>query len=279
MNARTLRATALTVFMVAGCESAPQATTRPREVPQHTIEDFMSNTEVFGTSLSPDKSKVLVSSNSTGIFNAFAIPVAGGEPVQLTKSAESVFVVSYFPNDERFLYSSDRGGNELSHIYVQAPDGTVKDLTPGEKHTSSFTGWSWDRKSFFITTNERNPQYFDLYEYETDGYARKLVYENKEGLDVSVISRDKRYIALVKPITTSNSDIYLYDTQTKQTKLITPHEGDVNSSPQAFSPDSASLYFTTDEGSEFAYLRRYDLATGQRSTVLQPNWDVWVASF
>ena len=276
---KQVRTLLVAAVLAAGCVAAENATPAARDVPQYTIEDFMSNKEIFGSSLSPDRSKILISSNSTGIYNAFAIPVTGGEPVQLTRSEESVFVADYFPNDERFLYSSDKGGNELSHVYVQSPDGSVKDLTPGDKHTASFAGWAHDLESFFITTNERNPQYFDLYEYAVDGYARKLVYQNKDGLDVGAISRDKRYIALVKPITTNNSDLYLYDTQTSQTKHLTPHQGDVNNSPNAFSPDGKSLYFTTDEGSEYAYLVKYDLATGQRTDVLKPNWDIWGAGF
>ena len=33
----------------------------------------------------------------------------------------------------RILYSSDEGGNELSHLYVRTPDGSVKDITPGTR--------------------------------------------------------------------------------------------------------------------------------------------------
>src|SRR5207247_9452053 len=39
------------------------------------------------------------------------------------------------------------------------------------------------------------------------------------------------------------------------------------------------LYYTTDEGSEFAWLARYDLATGRRDTVERPSWDVDFAYF
>ena len=42
-----------------------------------------------------------------------------------------MFALSYFPADERILYSSDEGGNELTHIYVRNTDGSIRDLTPG----------------------------------------------------------------------------------------------------------------------------------------------------
>ena len=51
----------------------------------------------------------------------------------------------------------------------------------------------------------------------------------------SAISNDDRYIALSKTITDNNSDMYLLDTQSKQMKLISAHEGDVQFNPQYFS--------------------------------------------
>jgi dipeptidyl aminopeptidase/acylaminoacyl peptidase len=66
--------------------------------------------------------------------------------------------------------------------------------------------------------------------------------------------------------------------QTERT-LVTPHEGNVSSSPNAFSPDDSHLYYTTDEGGEFQQLRRYDLATGAKDTVLATEWDVMFAYF
>ena len=98
-------------------------------------------------------------SNQTGVFNAFAIPVAGGEPVQLTDSKVSAIQpIGYFPHDERFLYSSDQGGNEKDHLYVQSPDGKIQDLTPGDNLKADFVGWAQDEKSFFVITNERDAE-------------------------------------------------------------------------------------------------------------------------
>jgi dipeptidyl aminopeptidase/acylaminoacyl peptidase len=53
----------------------------------------------------------------------------------------------------------------------------------------------------------------------------------------------------------------------------------VANTAQAFSPDGESLYYTTDKGSQFAYLMRYDLATAKRTEVLRPKWDVQSAGF
>jgi dipeptidyl aminopeptidase/acylaminoacyl peptidase len=274
--------------LLAGAASAkppvkPAAAEAPRQVKQYTIDQFLANTAYGGSSFSPDGRKILVGSNKTGVFNAFAIPVAGGEPVQLTDSkVNAIQPIGYFPHDERFLYSSDQGGNEKNHLYVQSPDGKVRDLTPGDNLKAEFMGWTRDEKSFFLGTNEREASAFDVYEMTFDGYERKLLYKNEGGYIPSAISPDRRYIALRKAFTNAASDIDLYDRTTGKLTTLASHEdggAEVANSAEDFSPDGKSLYYTTDKGSQFAYLVRYDLATGQRTEVLRPQWDVQGAGF
>ncbi len=221
-----------------------------------------------------------MSSDETGVYNAFAIPVDDGDAIQLTASTtDGIFVRSYFPEDERFIYLADVGGNELDHVYVRELDGSVTDLTPGESLKADFLGWAQDDRSFFISTNERDNRYFDIYEISVDGYEQTLIYEDETGYQFADISPDKRHIAFAKPNTTNDSDIFLYDRETGTMEHLTPHEGEVNHQPQTFSPDGSSLYFLTDEGSEFTYLVRLELASGAREIVVQPDWDVWYGYF
>jgi dipeptidyl aminopeptidase/acylaminoacyl peptidase len=270
---------ALMATSQAFAQAAPQAA-QATAVPRYAIEDFMATVRITGASFSPDGSKLLFSTNETGVFNAYEIPFEGGAAKQLTHSTDdAIFALGYFPADERFLYVSDAGGNELTHVYVRELDGSTRDLTPGENVRASFRGLAHDGRSFFIETNERDARFMDLYEYSVDDYARKLLYTNEGGLSVGAISRDRRWLALVKPRTTSDSDIFLLELATGALKNITEHTGNVQNSPAAFTPDSRALLFTTDEGQEFAYLARHDLATGDKSVVLKTDWDVWGANY
>jgi dipeptidyl aminopeptidase/acylaminoacyl peptidase len=249
-----------------------------RSPAQYSIEDFYRNTEYFGASFSPDARSLLVTSNQSGVFNVWTFPIDGGAPRQLTNSTtDAIFSRGYFPGDERILYSSDRGGNELTHVYVRDPDGRTTDLTPGETLKANFNGWAGDDRSLFISTNERDPMAFDLYEITADGYRRSLVYRNTENYELGPVSRDKRYLALVRRQTTNDADIYLHDRQTKTTRHITPHTGSVNHAPADFTPDSARLLFTSDSGREFTSLRSHDMATGAQATVYEEPWNVLFA--
>jgi dipeptidyl aminopeptidase/acylaminoacyl peptidase len=266
----------LTLILLSGCGAgAEKKAPPPRQAARYTIEDFMGNKRVVEASFSPDGKKILVSSNETGIFNAFAVPTDGGAPVQLTRSTtDAILTESYFPGDERFLYTQDQGGNELDHLFVQELDGTARDLTPGKKLKAVFGEFAQDGRSFFVLTNERDEKYFDVYEYATTGYDRKLVFKNTEGLDFTAASGDGRYLALTKTRTTTDSDVVLYDRGTQRTKSLTPHTGEMKNSAEAFSFDGTGLYLLTDDGSEFDYVVRYDLATGRKEVVDKPSWDV-----
>ena len=280
---RSCLALVIVLSACSGERSGSDTTAASREPftpTQYSMEDFYANKEFFGSSFSPDRQKILAASNLSGIFNAYAVPVAGGEPVPLTTSTrESIFPISYFPADERILYSSDQGGNEMSHIYVRNVDGTVKDITPGAKLQANFVGWAADDRSFFITTNERDERYFDLYEVAVDGLQRKMLYRNNDAYQIGDISRDKRYLALVRTITTSDADIFLHDLQTGATTNITTHTGSISNSPADFSPDNTKLLFVSDSGREFASLRSYAIADGSKATVYEQNWDITGAGY
>jgi dipeptidyl aminopeptidase/acylaminoacyl peptidase len=250
-----------------------------RPVAQYTIEQFLDTEAIGGSSFSHDEKLILYSSNRTGIFNAYTLPVSGGTPTAVTTSTtDSIFAVSFFPSDNRILYRSDKGGNEIQHLYLRNEDGSVKELTPGEKVRAVFYGWAHDGRSFFYGSNRRDPRFMDIYEMDTTKFAPRLVYRNDPGYELGAISNDKRYLAFVKPITTNNSDLYLYDTRTKQTTHLTPHEGEINHSAEDFSADSNSLYYLSDEGREFSYLKRYDIKSGKSEKVEEANWDVMFAA-
>lgn len=271
------RASVLILMLLMAAASAvaqPKKQTPP--VKEYTIEQFMNTVRIGGSSFSSDEKSILFHNNKTGIYNVYSVPVSGGAASQLTNSTkESTFAVSYLPTDTRFLYTYDRGGNENSHIYLREQDGTERDLTPGDKVKANFLGWSHDRKTFFYSTNERDARFFDVFEMPIDSFKPTLIYKDETGLDFSTISDDKKYLAFQKNgASTADSDVFLYNTATKETKNITAHSGDVANGAETFDVNSKYLYYLTDAGNEFRYLARYDLATGKSEVVEKSPWDV-----
>lgn len=265
----------LTFLLIVGCSQSDY-----REVPHYTIEQFMDTKSIFGSSFSSDGDRILFTSDESGIFNAYTIPVEGGEATALTHSdSNSIFATSFFPEDNRILFRSDKGGNEIWQIYLREENGSVRNLTPYGEARALFYGWSRDQKSFFFGSNKRNPQYMDVYEMDMESFEPTLIYQNDRGLDLGAISNDKRYMAFGKSITTNNSDMYLYDRESDELKHLTPHEGDINYTPVTFSNDSGTLYFLTNEDSEFSYLKKYNIENGNVDVVEKADWDIMYAYY
>lgn len=285
----TMRPPAVAAFAVilAGCtagekDAGPAAQARAdASAPQrYDAETFFTTTSysLAGRySWSPDDTRLLISSDETGIYNVYALAAADGSREPLTASStDSTFAVSWFPGDARALFTADQGGNELYHLYVRETSGETRDLTPGEEVKAEMAGWTADGEYFYVLTNERDARVFDLYRYSAENYERTLVFQNDEALQVSAVSPDGSTVALVKPRTSADSDVYLLDTRVPdaEPELITAHEGNVLHAVHEFTRDSDKLVYSTDEHGEFQQAWTYDLGTGEKSPLVTADWDV-----
>jgi dipeptidyl aminopeptidase/acylaminoacyl peptidase len=282
----------LAMLVLAACNSGSKdkapvtaaAQTTPAAPAEYDARAFFTTTAYSlppGYAWSADDKQLMINSDETGIFNLYALPASGDPKQALTSSTvDSTFAVSWFPDDGRALYTADRGGNEINHLFVRELDSTAKDLTPGDKSKAEFHGWSGDRRSFFVATNERDQKLFDLYRYATKNYARTLVFRNTEGWSLGAVSPDGRYLALVKPNTSADSDVYIADLSRKSApKLITQHKGVVQHDVYEFTRDSRQLVYQTDEHGEYAQAWSYDVASGERKPLVQADWDVTFVTF
>ena len=267
------------LLLAASC-SAPEK----KKLRHYTIQQFMEIVQINGGSFSPDESKVIINSKESGIFNVHAIDVKSGQAVPLTSSTDNAILgLSYFPGDERIVYTSDQGGNEINHLFVRNPDGSVVDLIQDSTAKAQYFGWSYNKKLMYYASNSRDKKYFDLYNVQIPSgekkiYPATLLYKNEKGFNPEVVSNDDRYIALSETITSNNSNMYLLDTQTGKTQLLSAHEGEIQYNPQYFSMDGKKLFYTTDEGGEFQYLASYDVATGRKEKVEEAPWDIMFAN-
>lgn len=258
------------LFMLFGFTAFSQDST---SVENYTIEQFYGNTRVGGGEFSNDETKLLMSSDASGIFNVYEINIKDGSKKQITKSkGDSFFAEDYVPGTDEIIYSADKGGNEISHLYLLKKNGEVKDLTPGENEKANFAGWSDDKESLYYFSNKRDPKFFDIYKMNVNTWEPQMLYKNDEGYQLEGLSHNEQLIALSKPITTSESKLLIYDREKDQLKEISEEKGSYSAS--GFSKDDKKFFYITDAGKEFSYLVEYDLETGERSTVYETNWDV-----
>ncbi len=272
---------------LAACQPADQAAPATIEaaapaVAQYDAAAFFMTTSFgmassAGFAFSASDERILISSDETGVFNAYAVDPGTGDRDALTGSTTSAtYALSWFPNDDRALVTFDGGGDELSHIYVRELDGRLSDLTPGENVKAQFIGFSPDGNDIWIATNERDAAAFDIYAYDTLSYESGYVFENSDTLQIGDVSPDGRWVALVRNRTSADSDILLVDlaADTPEQVLITSHEGNIAYGVYTFTADSSALVYATDEHGEFNQAWTYDLASGERAPLVTADWDV-----
>ncbi len=242
---------------------------------EYSIEQFYKNSRIVGGAFSEDETELLVSGDKSGIFNLYEINIKDASKKQITDSKkESFFAIDYIPGTGQILYSSDKGGNEINHIYLLQDDRTSKDLTPNDNEKAHFFGWSEDKKSMFYISNKRDPKYFDLYRMSITDWDAEMIYKNENGLDIVGGSKDENYFALHKTITTSESQLFIFNRSTNNMTEISQSDALGNYRSSGFSKDSKLFYYITDAEKEFSYLVQYDIDSGERKVIFETDWDV-----
>jgi dipeptidyl aminopeptidase/acylaminoacyl peptidase len=262
------------VLLMHSC-STPEKKEEPREPKQYTREQLGNNIGVFTSGYNSDETKILICDNRTGIYNAYLLNISDTVSSAVTSSAkESYFTVDFLPGTDKVLFSHDEGGNENDHLYIKtASDSTAKDLTPWAGSKNDFNGWSTDKKYMYVSSNRRDPKFFDLWKLDTANWKAEMFYRNDSSYDVSGVSSTERYIGLIKPITTDKNEFLLYDRQKKTTTRIS-NDNEASWYPAAFEKNDSIMYYVTNDGNEFSHLEKYNINSGRSEKYYEDKWDV-----
>ena len=258
----------LLFMIIVGCNESQK-----RDITKYKIDAFFDNIAISGGYFSTSEDKLIFSSNESGIYNIYEVNIDNGAISQLTNSKkESFFIRSYVPGSDDFIYSADKGGNEISHLYLQKKEGEIIDLTPGENEKSSFYKWSKDNSILYYLSNKRDSRYFDLLKMSVNDWKSNVVYENKNNMSISSISGNEKFLLLSESITTSENKFFLLELSSGKITEISTAPASYSSA--GFSIDNKSFFYITDAGKEFSYLMEYNIESEESSVLFETNWDV-----
>ncbi len=245
---------------------------QPAGLQKYSIETLMSNNRSSGGYFSKDGSRLLYSSDKSGIFNVYEVNLKTYKEVQITSSTEeSFFARGYSPTTGEVIYSADKGGNENSHLYL-IRDGESLDLTPGEKTKASLLGWTQNEKQMYFQSNSRDSRYFDLYKVNMETLETSMVYKNDNAYTYNSISNNDKYLIFDQSIARGLDKMFIYNLKTKQQIEISDQKA--NFWGQGFDKDDKNYYYTTNFDGEFHYLMSYNIKTKKRELVYKTDWDV-----
>jgi dipeptidyl aminopeptidase/acylaminoacyl peptidase len=234
-------------------------------------------------SFSHDEKLVAYLSDEGGRTDVWVQPVAGGAGRQISHVKGFVQGLAFSPTRDQLIYTSDTGGDELPHVFLTdstgaSPKDITADLPAGRR--ADFFDWAVNGKSLLFLSSARDERYLDLYEYDVASGRSQRLWEASGKLALAAVSRDHRHIILTETLSDTDSNLYLVERGAKtKPVLLTPHHGDVVYGPADLSPDGKTLYFTSNEGREFAGLMAMNLGDRAVKVVAQPDWDVDQAGF
>src|SRR3546814_5555664 len=88
--------------------------------------------------------------------------------------------------------------------------------------------------------------------------AKTLLFENDKAYQVRAVSPDRRYVGLSRIVDNATKHCYVYDRTDAKLIQLTVEGQPVACEPQTFADKGAKLFYTTDDGGEFAFLVRQE---------------------
>ena len=250
-----------------------------------TIARFLNISTAYAPNLTADGQNLVFIGTQTGIPQVWRVGVTPGEtgplwPDQLTFGSDRVQGVWLEPTSgEQLIFARDEGGGENAQLFLltlgTGDEVTLTEGFEGAMHT--FGSWSADGSRFFFAANRRDKALFDLYA-QTLGEPAELIWQNDVPgyLQDVTVAPSGNHVAFGRAQSSSRSKLLELDLTSGTSRTLSLKEA--RYSVVAYADEGRSLLVLTDLNSDFLYLARLELETGEFTPLVQPNWDVDCAS-
>ncbi|GGY53589.1 peptidase S9 family protein [Parvularcula lutaonensis] len=202
----------------------------------------------------------------TAQIHAVEKPMAMRE--QLTFAKEPTSGASPSPTvPGQFVFARDKGGDENYQIYLfDRSTGQSTMLSDGEGRKTGGT-WSKDGQRVAWTKTMDGPTKGIVIADIDNPEGRETVFTGDGWWGASDFSEDGDSLILFEYVSINDSKIHLLDLESGEVSQINPSDEPISYGGAQFAANGGHLYFTSDEGSEFRNLFRYDPETGEKENL------------
>ncbi|MGH2534531.1 MAG: prolyl oligopeptidase family serine peptidase [Thermomicrobiales bacterium] len=228
---------------------------------------------------SPDGAEVAYSTNTSGQFNLWRQPSAGGYPRQLTLYAdEAVRDVAWSPDGSTILYTADREGNEFYRPHLIPTRGGRPEPFPSAPEVQHYLGgygaWSPDGRWIAYAGNDREATDQDVILRDATTGELKRVLAGDGSFFPIAWSPDAAFLTAVEPLSNTRYHLHLISVADGAARRLTADDADAQFYPGPWASDGSGFWLLTDEGREYIGLAFYDLAKNSYEWIETPDWDI-----
>jgi dipeptidyl aminopeptidase/acylaminoacyl peptidase len=193
---------------------------------------------------------------------------------QISFYDEPVNLAIYQPgrgNTNTILFSRDVGGDELYQLYllnerngqmVRLTDGKTRNTDPVFSHDGKWIAWT--------SVASDSTRYRIMVADATDPKSARVVLEEEGSWTSSDFSPDDLTLAVTRDISVGEQEVWLVDLTNGRKSQVRPTSAKVFRAAPKFTADGRSLFYISDEDSEFRRVMRYDLKTDDQD-VMTPD--------
>jgi len=240
--------------------------------PQGGADTLIPRAKIFGNpsraggQISPDGRHVSWLAPVGGVMNVWVAPIGNLGAAKAVTRESKRGLQSYFwaPDGAHIIYLQDSGGNENFRVH-SVEIATLKDVAltkTGDKVRAQIQGVSKERPDVvLIGLNDRNPQFFDLYEVDYKTGASKLVMENP-GYGGFVTDNQLKPRFAFQQVPGGGSKYFRLGADGKWAEAFAiANEDFFTTNPVGFNKDGSVLYWADSRGRDKAALVKMDVAT------------------
>ena len=144
------------------------------------------------------------------------------------------------------ILASQVGGDEQYDLYLRENDSIRPLIVDREKRIESVE-WGPNSDWFLFTSNLRNKVDMDLYRWDINKNSPELLLPLEGNHTVSDISLDGKWVLLNRFRSVTDSDVLLFNLETKKLTLVTEHSGQIASKGGVFTKDSKGFFYISDQ--------------------------------
>jgi dipeptidyl aminopeptidase/acylaminoacyl peptidase len=290
---RLLLATTIALGLATGAAAAPdRPLTDPASItaasappaPPPPIPALFDAHAALGAAWSANGQRVIVSTNVSGRFNLWSYPLAGGAPVQLTRSDDRQLSQTVSPDGKTIVFQSDFGGNERYDLFAVSSDGGAPtNLTNTPDISETGPAFSPDGRMLAFDRKLNSAPMDDVAVMDMATHAvRQLTHEADPSYRWTVVAWTHDGKALIanraNRIGTRGSvwRIALADGAASE---LTPGGGEALTQASDISPDDRLLAVTSNAQSEDTQAALFDIAARKFTWLAPTPWEQGTASF